>query len=226
MCLGADAIVMTKQAALGPIDPSLSQHPLAPKIEISPGRTATVPVSAEAVRGFLDELKKDVKDATALVTIWNHLSTQIHPIVLGEIFRLGGQIRAMAKRLIVNQVKDATIQDKIIQLLCSDSGSHDYTIDRRQAKEMGLTVEKASAELYAKLTDLVLSYADELETFQPFSPQSILGGKATADYKLVRGLIESTEGGCYAFVSEGKFHANPTGGFADQLIYEGWKKLP
>jgi hypothetical protein len=149
MSLGADKIVMTKQAALGPIDPSLDNHPLSPEIETSTGQKVRVSVSAEAVRGYLDEARKDVKDAASLGAIWNHLATTIHPIVLGELFRLGGQIRAMATDLIQSQVKDLEKRAAIIQLLCSDSGSHDYTINRRKAAELGLNVEKPSAALGA-----------------------------------------------------------------------------
>ena len=56
--LGADKIVMTKQAALGPIDPSLT-HPLSPQIPVG-NQIARVPVSVEAVRGYLDAISKDM----------------------------------------------------------------------------------------------------------------------------------------------------------------------
>jgi hypothetical protein len=152
MSLGADSIVMTKQAALGPIDPSLDNHPLSPEITVATGQKVRVSVSAEAVRGYLEEVRKDVADPTALAGVWTHLSNTIHPIVLGEIFRLGGQIRAMATELIQNQVADAEARAGIIQLLCSDSGSHDFTINRRKAADIGLKIEKPSAELYRLLT--------------------------------------------------------------------------
>ena len=52
--LGADRIVMTKQATLGPIDPTI-QHPLGPSI---PGASAEsrAGVSVEAVKGYLDAI--------------------------------------------------------------------------------------------------------------------------------------------------------------------------
>ncbi|MGO8658321.1 hypothetical protein ACC771_22410, partial [Rhizobium ruizarguesonis] len=53
-----------------------------------------VAVSAEAVRGYLDEVKKDLNDPAAIAEVWVNLANQIHPIVLGEILRLGGQIRS------------------------------------------------------------------------------------------------------------------------------------
>jgi hypothetical protein len=51
LCLGADSIIMTKQAVLGPIDPSV-HTPLNPQI---PGaaHNAKVPVSVESINGFI-----------------------------------------------------------------------------------------------------------------------------------------------------------------------------
>jgi len=103
MALGADKIVMTKQAALGPIDPSLPNHPLAPMTSSASGLPARVPVSAEAVRGYIDEVKKDVTDAASLAAVWTHLASNIHPLVLGDVFRAGGQIRTLAGELIAGR---------------------------------------------------------------------------------------------------------------------------
>jgi ATP-dependent protease ClpP protease subunit len=57
MCLGADRIVMTKQAMLGPIDPSIN-GPLNPLI---PGAAANAraPVSVEAVKGYIEMARSD-----------------------------------------------------------------------------------------------------------------------------------------------------------------------
>ncbi|ESW69081.1 hypothetical protein NKK52_07025 [Mesorhizobium sp. C277A] len=223
MALGADKIVMTKQAALGPIDPSLDNHPLNP---MTPAGSA-VPVAAEAIRGYMSELKKDVTDPVALASVWNHLSTQIHPLVLGQLFRLGGQIRSMAKTLIKGQVKDEKKQNEIIELLCSDSGSHDYTINRRMAAEIGLSVDKPSDALYKILSNVTKSYHTELKTLEPFSPHGLLAGATQAPYTLVRGLIEATETGCFGYVTEGQ--VGPALGPAGPVMtktFEGWRKLP
>lgn len=224
MALGADKIVMTKQAALGPIDPSLENHALNPIISTG----ERVPVSAEAIRGYLSEIKKDVTDPVALASIWTHLATQIHPLVLGQIFRLGGQIRSMAKSLIKGQVKDEKQQNDIIDLLCSDSGSHDYTINRRVAAEMGLAVEKPGDELYKILSSITKSYHSELKTLEPFSLQGLLAGAPHAQYTLVRGLIEATEAGCYGYVTQGEVAAPVAAGapIGSTKTFEGWRKLP
>ena len=74
MCLGANTVVMTKQATLGPIDPSLTA-PLGPSI---PGANpqARAPVSVEAAMGYLDIATKElgIKDDAALGNILTNLS--------------------------------------------------------------------------------------------------------------------------------------------------------
>jgi hypothetical protein len=227
MALGADKIVMTKQGALGPIDPSLPNHPLAPDFVTATGQKVRVSISAEAIRGYMEEVKKDVTDVRALAEVWNQLSAKIHPVILGDIFRLGTQIRTMATQLINGQVKDANKQAEIIQLLCSDSGSHDYTINRRKAAEIGLNVEKPSADLYRLLSQINNSYETELETFKPFSNQGLLGtGQQQAAYTLVRGLVESTNQ-CFGYVTEGNVVRNTTTALVERdVIFEGWRKIP
>jgi len=231
--IGADVLVMTKQAALGPIDPSVN-NPLNPQAPIN-GQMVRVPVSVESVRGYLDAARNDlgIKGQAGMTTVLTHLSQQVHPLVLGEIFRSRAQIRFLAGKLIKNQVRDPKKTKAVIDFLCADSGSHDYTINRREAIEHGLNVEKPSAAFYQILRNIHLSYAEELKLLQPYNQRVILGTNATATYSETRGLIESGEGGCYGFVSEGTLtkitvptQAGPQDAVSDQRTFEGWRKLP
>ena len=106
MCLGANRIIMTKQATLGPIDPSVNT-PLNPTIP-NAGPQARVPVSVEAIKGFLELAKHELnlKDERALADIFNVLADKVHPLVLGEVYRAIGQIQMLARKLLVNQVTD------------------------------------------------------------------------------------------------------------------------
>jgi hypothetical protein len=232
--LGADRLVMTKQAALGPIDPSLT-HPLAPGVQVGP-QLARVQVSVEAVRGYLDAAKDDlgVKDPNVLANVLIDLSNKIHPLVLGEIFRSRVQIRFLANKLLRRQVTDEEKIKSIIDFLCADSGSHDYTINRREAAEMGLNVEKPSVDFYGTLKQVHASYTEEMKLLEQFSPQTVLGTNPVSPYSAVRGLIESTEGGCYGYLSEGTMTKAmvplpPTGAMqeaiTDSRTFEGWRKL-
>lgn len=230
--LGAHTVVMTKQAALGPIDPSLT-HPLGPQVPYG-NQIARVPVSVEAVRGYLDAAQKDlgITDQAALASVLIDLSNKVHPLVLGEIFRSRAQIRFLAEKLIAGQVTDAEKVKKIIDFLCADSGSHDYTMNRREAEELGLKIEKPTAEFYQTLRKTHLSYASELQLIEPYSPQVLLGAHPTVNYSLTRGLVESVEGS-YAFMSEGALTKvmvpGPTGAMqesiTDQRTFEGWRKV-
>src|SRR5579883_2031384 len=147
MCLGADRIIMTKQATLGPIDPSIDT-PLNP---IVPGtQNIRAPVSVEAVAGYFSIAKDElgIKDDRAMADVLTNLAEKVHPLVLGAINRSRKQIQFLAGKLLKNQVKNEASRKKIIDFLCSESGSHDYTIDRREAKQMGLQVEHPSQALY------------------------------------------------------------------------------
>lgn len=230
--LGADKLIMTKQAALGSIDPSLV-HALSPTVPSTMG-VSRVPVSVEAVKGYIDFACNElsIKDDSALASIYIDLSTKIHPLVLGEIFRSREQIRFLADKLIRRQVQDGEKIQSIIDFLCSESGSHDYTINRREALKLGLKVEKPCHDLYQIIQQVHDDYTSEMCLLQPYSPQVTLGKNSTAPYTLVRSLIESPTGGCYAFVTEGTLTAaklNQDGTVSapmqDARSFDGWKKV-
>jgi len=231
MCLGADTIVMTKQATLGPIDPSLT-GPLNPQI---PGAApdARAPVSVEAVKGYIEMAKSDfgVKTGRDMARVLTDLSNKVHPLVLGAIFRSRSQIQSLARELLKGQVKDSTKMKKIIDFLCSESGSHDYTINRREAKVLGLTVENPSDKLYSLLKAWFKSISKELELAVPFDANAILGSNPTAQYSCTRCILESTAAPRSVFVSEGELKRTqvnhpqfgPQDAINDNRTFEGWR---
>lgn len=232
--LGAQRIVMSKQAALGPIDPSLV-HPLGPQVP-NGNQLARLPVSVEAVRGYMDAATEDlgIKDDKVLGGILKDLSNKVHPLVLGEIFRSRAQIRFLAEKLLNGHVKDSDKVQAIVDFLCADSGSHDYTINRREAKTLGLPVETPSVEFYDILKALHRSYSKQMHLSEPFDPMTVVGQNETANYHLVRGVIESVGSGSYGFVSEGRVSRSmiqlqpqspPQVQIHDQRTFEGWKAL-
>lgn len=231
MCLGADRVLMTKQATLGPIDPSLT-GPLNPQI---PGAApdARAPVSVEAVRGYIEMAEQDfkVKGSKDMAQVLTDLAAKVHPLVLGSIFRSRAQIRTLAKELLKWQVKDAAKTKKIIDFLCSESGSHDYTINRREANALGLNVETPSQALYELLKAWLQRVREELELQSPFDQNALLGANATAQYRVIRCLLESTAANGSMFVSEGELkriqvthpQLGPQDGISDNRLFEGWR---
>ena len=154
--LGADKIMMTKQATLGPIDPSLNSplNPQNPTIPQNP--QARIPVSVESIQGFFELAKQELKlkNEDNLKDVILNLSEKVHPLVLGNVYRSRTQIQMVARKLLQKQLGADQKEkiDKIVSFLCSDSGSHDYAIYRNEARdELGLTVEKPNDEQYQKL---------------------------------------------------------------------------
>lgn len=232
--LGANRIVMTKQASLGPIDPSI-QHPLGPPI---PGASAEARagVSVEAVNGYLDAIRKYGGSGALEGQALLDLSNKVHPLVLGQIFRSRQQIRDLARKLLIKHTSETQKIKEIIDFLCSESGSHDYTINRREAGQLGLSVEKCTENAYGILREIRKSYSTQMELRTPFDLNSIANPGHTAHYEFTRAIVESVEYGAHHFISEGDVEVtelsdpNHPGvmqiAIRDQRKFEGWKTIP
>jgi hypothetical protein len=204
IALGADNIIMTKQATLGPIDPT-TNHPLNPKV---PGQKegASLPTSVEDVAGYFDLAKTElkIKNESELNSIFLKLSEQVHPVALGNIYRARTQIQMLADKVLSFHMKDKEKMKKIISFLCSESGSHDYTINRREAKnDLGLPIETPDDELYALIKEIYIDIRKELELDNIFVPRILLGEENSKPFECTRALIESVNGGSNRFITRG-----------------------
>lgn len=226
--LGSDRIVMTKQATLGPIDPSTNGL-MNPQINLN-GQNIRVPVSVEHVNGYLEMAKEDmgIRDSDELKDIYLKLTDFIHPLSLGNVYKSKAQIKMLAEKLLKYHKIEAENVNKVISFLCSDSGSHDYTIYRKEAKEeLGLNIEKPDDSLYSTIKAIYQDIESEFELRNPYNPNVLLARENPCQYVLRRALIESIEGGSDIFISEGTLtkHALQNGQQAiqDNRTFEGWK---
>ena len=228
IALGTNRIIMTKQGTLGPIDPSTNGL-MNPQVNIN-GQNIRVPVSVEHVNGFLEMAKQDfgINDSEELSNVYLKLTDKIHPLSLGDVYKAKAQIQMLAKKLLKNhEISDEDVE-KVISFLCSDSGSHDYTIYRKEAKdELGLNIEKPDDELYALIKDIHKDIEQEMELRTPFNHNVLLATANPYQYSMRRALIESVEGGCDVFVSEGTLSKQnlPNGQQAiqDNRTFESWR---
>lgn len=233
ICLGANSILMTKQATLGPIDPSVNT-PLNPQVPGAPPN-AKVPVSVEAIKGFLSLAKDElgIEDQNNLTQLLIKLADMVHPLVLGNVYRARTQIQMLARKLMTNQVSDEEKIERIVSFLCSDSGSHDYTINRREARDyLGLTINKPDDNLYNIIKNIYDDISQELELKTPYDPIRLIGSQQEYRYLFRRALIESINGGSDAFVSEGILKKNQINlqqglplktAIEDDRTFEGWR---
>lgn len=234
ICLGADNIVMTKQAMLGPIDPSVN-GPLNPSIPGIPDPNAKVPVSVEYVNAYIEMAKKDfgITDQKYMTEILRELSQKIHPLTLGQVYKSKSQIQMLARKLLKNQKLSEEKEDAIIKFLCSESGSHDYSIRRKEAGEsLGLPIEKPTMEFYRVIKQIYDDIALEMQLNAPYDPTIILNQSPTIQYSLRRGLIESLYNGVDVYVSDGILTRTEIPGppgtpsqiaLNDSRTFEGWR---
>ncbi len=232
LSLGAKTIVMTKQATLGPIDPSVNT-PLNPQVPGAPPHSK-VPVSVEAINGFIELAKNEfsLKNQKELANVLTSLSEKVHPLVLGEVVRARTQIKMLAQRLLSGQINDKKKIEKIINFLVSDSGSHDYTINRREARnELGLNIENPNDNLYQLIKKIYDNIREEFLLNEKLDVNSLLGTNMQVNYSYRRALLESLDYGTHVFVSNGTLSKQTIMGpnniqqtaINDQRTFEGWK---
>lgn len=232
MSLGANKIVMTKQATLGPIDPSVN-GPLNPQVFIN-GQPQACSVSVEEINGYIAVAKEEfgIKDDVGLSQILHSLSDKVHPLVLGRAYRAKAQIQMLAKKLLVHQVTDEESKNAIVSFLCSESGSHDYTINRTEAiNDLGLNVEVPDHELYGLIKEIYDDIKEELKLGQPFDFNALLGASNQVNYEAVRCLLEAPDTFSYQFrtlgqISRSLAEINGVQQFIvnNAILTEGWHK--
>jgi hypothetical protein len=122
--------------------------------------------------------------------------------------------------------------DKIVNFLCGDSGSHDYTINRKEASnDLGLTIDKPDDRLYTVIKAIYDDIVEELEIRTPFNPAVLTSKGEGQEYSCRRALIESLYSDTEVFVTEGTIltrqQQTPQGvvtQYQDNRTFEGWKR--
>jgi hypothetical protein len=164
--LGADEIVMTEIAQLGPVDPSRT-HPLLPADPFLPGAQRPMAISVQDLRHFIQFVEKEGSEGVNVrpedpTAIYVELMRQVHPLVIGAMeqsYTMAKQLTKNMLRLHLDADKDAALIDKLADHLADDFKSHVYPISRQEAKDMGLPVTFADAGLRDAMWALWRYYA-------------------------------------------------------------------
>jgi ATP-dependent protease ClpP protease subunit len=147
MCLGANQIVMSAVAELGPLDPQV----------MSAGEAKAGPqaISTESIHAFrrMAEEWFDLRDAEHRMQLFSLLSERIFPTSLGTFFRSDKQMRQIANELLQYQLPDVDIaaRQQIVDHLVGGYYAHDYCITRTEARQIGLRISAASEQEEALL---------------------------------------------------------------------------
>jgi hypothetical protein len=218
---------MTKQSTLSPIDPSINT----PQNPINPSNKEKMPVSVESIKGFIQLAKEElgIIGSEESAEVLKVLTNEIHPLVLGDVYRARSHIRMLARKLLEIHLKGNTETiAKITNFLCSDSWNHNYTINRREASSsLGLNIEKPDDELYLIIKKVYDDICEELKLRTHFNPAEILGDQDQVFYENKRAILESVVFGQYTFVTRGRIAKKKLdGGVGFQIqenrFFENW----
>lgn len=126
--------------------------------------------------------------------------------------------------------------ENIVDFLCSESGSHDYTINRREAQELGLCVEKCDDVLYRTVKKISSSYSQELGFRDSLKINELLLQNAdslpselmgkTLKFEYPRAVIESLSHKAHYFVSRGTLEIIKDGdkiSIQEKRKFAGWE---
>lgn len=181
--LGADEIIMTAQAELGPIDATIMNGPHNPYDEITKRQR---PVSVEDVTGYFNLLKrasqlensKNLSEDTVL-RAYTQLSEKIDPLVLGSVDRLLEQTKLVATKLLKSRKKkiEDGDADSIVKKLSSEIFSHNHAISRTEAKNdigLGWVVNAEDIDINNEVWQLYREYEEYFKLSKSFTPEQDL----------------------------------------------------
>ncbi|MBI5560183.1 MAG: hypothetical protein HY883_02800 [Deltaproteobacteria bacterium] len=192
IALGADNIAMGKVAELSPVDPTTA-HPFNPKNPANPN--LPLEISVEDVNSYLlfAKEKAGVKDEQ-MSGIYSHLTTHVHPLAIGNVYRGYRMSKMLTERLLkihMNAKNDAekikSIIDNLTGLICI----HHYPIMRDEVKELGLNITELAGDEEKTVWQLYNNYAMEMKLENPYTPVEELGDLAEKDFSYYGAYIES-----------------------------------
>lgn len=204
ICLGADTIVMGKLGELTPVDPATG-HPFNPQNPANPQQK--LEVSVEDLNSYLlfAKEKAEVK-SEQMIDAYKLLVEKLHPLSIGNAYRAYRMARLLTERLLwlhMDKEKDNEKIKKVVKEITGDITIHAYPIDRDEASDLGLKIEKATDEIDKSICQIYENYAEEMKLGQPFHPNELLADKEVAEINKVGAYLETAETS-YQFTITGK----------------------
>jgi len=222
IALGADSIIMGKKGTLGPVDPSVANA-------FNPVRGGQVrQISTEDIGGYISLLreKADLKNERNFAVALSNLCTTVEPLALGNAYRHYLKSRDDARKLLelhMDPNEDGETIDGIVETLIEKLYYHGHYISRREARDIGLNVQKAEdfkagagdKDLDQLMWKLYLDYEEELKMLIPYRDEV----SGDDERKIVPAKFVESAGMTSALVIEQEFHKmrTPNGTFFTQM---------
>jgi len=186
ICLGADEIIMTKKAELGPIDITITSGPYNPTEKDSHQR---LPISVEDVTGYFALLNRvGCARPDEIMKGFEILSENVHPLALGTVSRLLEETKLVALRLLNTRGEPYSEEEnhEIVKRLSSEVYSHNHAISRTEAKKyIGLNqvVNAEDEGIDKEMWNLYKEYLDLFQFETPFLPEEYVIQNDLEEYR-------------------------------------------
>lgn len=176
LALGADTIVLGRQGELGPIDPILGIMRLVPQPGGGQSRMQDN-ISVEDVMAytrFVTE-RAGLSDQDALAVGLSKLTDRMDAVSIGNLYRTHQHIRDVARRTLLSRKEPATEQTMatIVETLAERVYAHGHAIGLKDAKEIGLPAEAATADEDRAMWELLNEYETDLKVLDPIDPAAV-----------------------------------------------------
>lgn len=212
-CIAAKKIIMTRLAELSPIDPSTGNL-FNPPDNLKPG--SRLGISVEDLNAYKDFIKetfnlKDMKglssDEKAILQPYiQRLTTEVHPLALGNVHRVHKLILRLAHKLLKSHVSAGKDIAKIIEKLTIEPYSHLHILNRNEVEEILGDDHIVYAEkigLEDPLDNLLRQYEDDFSLRSPLFISRLMDENTPKmDFRFAGGVVESVERG-YLFETKG-----------------------
>lgn len=165
--LGADEIIIHPYGNLGPIDPQITFG------TGMPGSSKTF--SYEDLVNYIEFVKTiGLTDQELLQKCFDKLVGEVQPTTLGFAKRSSQLGLLMGEKLLSTHLDDSNRAKAISQALNTKFYNHGYSLNRKEAKELGLTVCDKGKEFNDILWKLANDYIDEYRFNTPFNIDSYI----------------------------------------------------
>lgn len=198
LCLGADEVILGTAAELSPIDPTTT-NPFNPV----DGRGRPKPISVEDVASYF-KLARDKDKGVGLTTeehilkVFEKLSSEIHPLALGNVNRAHSQIRMIAEKLLrlhLTRKEDEELIKRAVRVLVEELYSHAHVINRDEVISiLGEHIIKIPArEVEEAMWNLFECYIDLFQLRKTFNIKEWVGDESEKELEVVGAALESEE---------------------------------
>lgn len=153
LALGADEIQMGPLAFLTPIDTSLD-HPLAPL----DARNEVVYVGHDELQRVINLWRKHAPGDD--INPFRALYKYLHPLVIGAVDRATSLSIRLCTEILLYHLDDADEARRIAEALNADYPAHEYPITPREARRLGLKVDRMDPTLHERLLRLNELYSE------------------------------------------------------------------